>query len=41
MTYSAKAPTRRNLVVFPTKLRPGSSVTVTDPATGRELLRLP
>ena len=41
LTYSAKAPDRRNLVVFPTKLRPGSSLAVVDPATGDVLLSLP
>jgi RES domain-containing protein len=41
LTYSAHAPTRRNLVVFPTKLRPGSSVAVVDPASGDVLLSLP
>jgi hypothetical protein len=35
VTYSAKIPTRKHLVVFPTKLRPGSSITFTDPASGR------
>jgi hypothetical protein len=32
---SAKVPTRVNLVVFPDKLLPGSSVRFHDPATGR------
>jgi hypothetical protein len=41
LTYSARSPTRRNLVIFPTKLRPGSRVEVTDPSTGRVLSRLP
>jgi hypothetical protein len=33
LTYSAKVPTRRNLVIFPTKLRKGGYVRFTDPAT--------
>jgi hypothetical protein len=41
LTYSARDPTRRNLIVFPTRLRPESSVAVTDPATGDVLLQLP
>ena len=35
LTYSAKVPTRRNLVIFPTKLRTGSVVRFTDPSNGR------
>lgn len=35
LTYSAKVPTRRNLVVFPTKLRKSSFIRFTDPAGGR------
>jgi RES domain-containing protein len=34
LTYSAKVPTRRNLIVFPTKLRTGSFIHFTDPGTG-------
>ncbi len=34
LTYSAKVPTRRNLIVFPTKLRRGSSLRFTDPSNG-------
>ena len=34
-TLSAKVPTHRNLIVFPTKLRPGSRIVFTDPATGQ------
>lgn len=35
LTYSAKVPTRRNLVVFPTKLRSGSFVRFSDPNTSQ------
>ena len=35
LTLSAKMPTHRNLVVFPTKLRPGSRIVFTDDATGQ------
>ena len=35
LTVSAKMPTHRNLVVFPTKLRPGSRIDFTDAATGQ------
>jgi hypothetical protein len=35
LTYSARVPTRRNLVLFPNKLRKGSSVHLTDPTTGQ------
>lgn len=35
LTYSAKVPTRRNLVIFPSKLRKGSFIRFTDPETGR------
>lgn len=35
LTYSAKVPTRRNLVLFPDKLRKRSSIDFTDPGTGR------
>ncbi len=35
LTYSAKVSTRRNLIVFPDKLRSGSFVRYTDPATGQ------
>lgn len=41
LTYSARQPTRRSLAVFPTKLRPGSSIAVSDPATGQVQMRLP
>jgi hypothetical protein len=41
LTYSAHAPTRRNLVVFPAKLRRRSRIEITDPATGQVSLRLP
>jgi RES domain-containing protein len=34
LTYSARAPIHRNLVVFPNRLRKGSFVRYTDPATG-------
>ncbi len=34
LTYSARDTTRRNLVVFPTRMRPGSHVELLDPATG-------
>jgi RES domain-containing protein len=34
LTYSAKVPTHRNLVVFPDKLRVGSFIRYTDPTTG-------
>ena len=34
-TYSAPAPTRRNLVIFPRKLRPGSFVRFENPITGQ------
>jgi hypothetical protein len=35
LTVSAKMPTHRILIVFPDKLRRGSSIVYTDPATGR------
>lgn len=35
LTYSARFPTRRNLVVFPRKLRPGSLVRFENPVTGQ------
>jgi hypothetical protein len=35
LTYSAKVPTRRNLVIFPTKRHKGSYVRFTDPATNQ------
>lgn len=41
LTYSARESTRRNLVVFPTKLRPGSAVEVVDPDSEEVLLSLP
>jgi hypothetical protein len=41
LTYAARHSVRRNLIVFPTKLRSGSSITVTDPATGAVRLSLP
>jgi RES domain-containing protein len=41
LTYSARASVRRNLVLFPTKLRPRSRVELIDPATGQVSLRLP
>lgn len=34
-TLSAKMPTHRNLVVFPTKLRPGSRIVFADAVTGQ------
>lgn len=34
LTYSARMPTRRNLVVFPSRLRRGSFVRYTDPLPG-------
>ncbi len=34
VTYSAKVPTMRTLVIFPDKLAPGSLVRYTDPTTG-------
>lgn len=34
LTYSARNPVRRNLVVFPTKVRKGNWVRFTDPTTG-------
>ena len=34
LTYSAKVPTHRNLIVFPTKLRKRSFIDFTDPANG-------
>jgi len=34
LTYSAKVPTRKNLVVFPEKLHPGSSLKFHDPISG-------
>ncbi|HZL36777.1 MAG TPA: RES family NAD+ phosphorylase [Tepidisphaeraceae bacterium] len=37
LTYSARVPSRRNLIIFPSKLRPGSSVRFTDVATGGSL----
>jgi RES domain-containing protein len=36
-TVSARVPTHMNLVVFPDKLRRGSSITFTNPATGQTL----
>lgn len=35
ITYSAKVPTRKNLIVFPRKIRPGNHVRFFDPSTGR------
>jgi RES domain-containing protein len=35
VTYSARVPTRRNLIVFPAKLRPGSFIEFANPITGR------
>jgi len=35
VVYSAKVPTHRNLIVFPTKLRPGNFVRFSDPGSGR------
>lgn len=35
LTYSAKVPTRRNLIVFPLKLRKGSFIRFTDPASAQ------
>jgi hypothetical protein len=35
LTYSSRAPTRRNVVLFPRKLRPGSSVRFENPITGQ------
>lgn len=35
LTVSAKMPTHRNLVVFPDKLRRGSGIVYSDPATGQ------
>jgi hypothetical protein len=35
LAYSAKVPTRRNLIIFPTKLRKGSFIRFTDPASGQ------
>lgn len=34
LTYSARDTVRRNLVVFPTRMRPASRVELSDPATG-------
>jgi RES domain-containing protein len=34
LTYSARVPTHRNLIVFPAKLRPGSFVEFENPITG-------
>lgn len=34
VTYSARVPTRKTLVVFPDRLRRGSQIRFTDPATG-------
>jgi RES domain-containing protein len=39
-TVSARLPTHRNLVIFPDKLEPGSSVVFSNPATGTDL-RIP
>jgi hypothetical protein len=36
-TISAQVPTHMNLVVFPTRLRRGSSIVFTNPATGQTL----
>jgi hypothetical protein len=35
LTYSALSPTRRNLIIFPRKLRPGSFVRFENPITGQ------
>jgi hypothetical protein len=36
LTYSAKVPTRRNLILFPDKLRKGQSfLRFSDPASGQ------
>ena len=35
LTYSAKVPTRQNLVVFPQKLQAGSQLRFHNPATGQ------
>ena len=35
LTYSSRVPTRQNLIVFPTKLRPGSFLDFQNPITGR------
>jgi hypothetical protein len=35
LTYSARVPTRKNLVVFPHKLRPGSFIEFENPITGQ------
>jgi hypothetical protein len=35
LTYSAPVPIRRNLIVFPRKLRPGSLVRFENPVTGQ------
>ena len=40
ITYSARVPTHGNLVVFPTKLRPGSSIVYRDPA-GKVIYHIP
>lgn len=34
LSHSARDPRKRNLIVFPNRLRPGSFVAYTDPATG-------
>jgi len=41
LTYSAKVPTYRNLVVFPSKLGATSSLECFDPNTGRTIDRIP
>jgi RES domain-containing protein len=37
LTYSARVPTRRNLIVFPAKLRPGSFIDFENPITAQTI----
>ncbi len=39
-TYSAKVATEKNLIIFPNKLRPGSSIVFTNPVTG-QIVKIP
>ncbi|NOT55830.1 MAG: RES family NAD+ phosphorylase [Deltaproteobacteria bacterium] len=41
LTLSARLPYHKNLLVFPQKLRPGSSIVFHDPATGQQYMIAP